>query len=664
MAAVRGIFSISDAIFLKKNNYWTDLSQVWVNSIVNTGYFVSGRTSVSSVSNVDKIFYSTDTTSSSASSFVPARTSHSTLGSLENGYIFGGFRDSPISTSYKLSFSTDVTSLNPLMTFTQVDSTATGNTTSGYIAGGQQISAISKVTYSTDTLAPSPSFLTNIRYSFAATGSETAGYFSGGNPSPLTSTDKLTYSTDNVSGVPGASLYFSSIESTASGNSTAGYNGNSFFGTGRARLCKIIYSTDTTNGGSTILYYARSIGSTGNSESGYFSGGNDTNVIPSVNVTTMNKLSYSTDTMQNSVSGRLSSGRYAISGVSARNNSLNIWRRFSDGTTTTNSSLLPPVTSTSQTTTSSFTPLSLNVGYFGGGRGGSPLTNYSTMDKLNYTTDTTEPVPNANLSAARYGLAATGNSIDGYFGGGGGVPGPAASSIMDKLTYSTDTTVRSPAGSFTDSNASLYSATGNSTAGYFAGGRNFDPASNTVPRSSIYKITYGGDLLHRIPASLSDVRQNLAATGNSTAGYFGGGSTQPAPYSTMDKVTYSTDTTAAVPGAALSAARHYLAATGNSTAGYFGGGQPFPSGSNIDTLTYSTDTREAVPGISLTTSRSSISATGNSTAGYFSTDKITYASNTVTLVPTAALSVNRPRYGASSPRANALPENIPAPVIV
>jgi hypothetical protein len=40
----------------------------------------------------------------------------------------------------------------------------------------------------------------------------------------------------------------------------------------------------------------------------------------------------------------------------------------------------------------------------------------------------------------------------------------------------------------------------------------------------------------------------------------------------MDKVTYSSDTTAAVPGANLSVARSSLAATGNSTAGYFGGG--------------------------------------------------------------------------------------------
>jgi len=53
-------------------------------------------------------------------------------------------------------------------------------------------------------------------------------------------------------------------------------------------------------------------------------------------------------------------------------------------------------------------------------------------------------------------------------------------------------------------------------------------------------------------------------------GYFGGGVVPgPAVQSAMDKVTYSSDTTAAVPGAALSGGRRGAASTGNSTAGYF-----------------------------------------------------------------------------------------------
>ena len=130
------------------------------------------------------------------------------------------------------------------------------------------------------------------------------------------------------------------------------------------------------------------------------------------------------------------------------------------------------------------------------------------------------------------------------------------------------------------------------------------------------------------------------------AGYFGGGnSPAPAIYSTMDKVTYSSDTTAQVPGASLTAARQYLAATGNSTAGYFGGGSGGGNRSTMDKVTYTSDTTSAVPGAALTVARNSLTATGNSTAGYFgggnapspfsTMDKVTYSTDTTAEVPGA-----------------------------
>ena len=97
-----------------------------------------------------------------------------------------------------------------------------------------------------------------------------------------------------------------------------------------------------------------------------------------------------------------------------------------------------------------------------------------------------------------------------------------------------------------------------------------------------------------------------AATGNSTNGYFGGGT--PGSKSTMDKVTYSTDTTAAVPGANLTLARNGLGATGNSTSGYFGGGRTSPVLSTMDKVTYSTDTTADVPGAYLTVERRYVTA--------------------------------------------------------
>ena len=74
----------------------------------------------------------------------------------------------------------------------------------------------------------------------------------------------------------------------------------------------------------------------------------------------------------------------------------------------------------------------------------------------------------------------------------------------------------------------------------------------------------------------------------------------------MDKVTYSSDTTAAVPGAFLSVARYSLAATGNSTAGYFGGGGP--ARSTMEKVTYSSDTTAEVPGAFLSIGRAALAA--------------------------------------------------------
>ena len=204
----------------------------------------------------------------------------------------------------------------------------------------------------------------------------------------------------------------------------------------------------------------------------------------------------------------------------------------------------------------------VNSGYFGGGFDGAATR--STMDKVTYSSDTTAAVPGAALSAARRYLAATGNSTSGYFGGG--FPGPH--STMDKTSYSSDTTAAVPGANLSAARYAL-AATGNSTAGYFGGG---SPTASTMD-----KVSYASDTRSTVPgASLSIARGYLAATGNATAGYFGGGTdTTPNPdlyYSTMNKLTYSSDTTAAVPGASLINNRAYHAATGNSTAGYFGGG--------------------------------------------------------------------------------------------
>ena len=169
--------------------------------------------------------------------------------------------------------------------------------------------------------------------------------------------------------------------------------------------------------------------------------------------------------------------------------------------------------------------------------------------------------------------------------------------------------------------------------------------------------------------TLSDVWVSPSPLPVPNTGYFGGGLTT-LTFSTMDKVTYASDTTAAVPGAALSAARRYLAATGSSTAGYFGSGGP-GTFSTMDKVTYASDTTAAVPGAALSAARYGLAATGSSTAGYFgggfafsprsTMDKVTYSSDTTAAVPGAPLSVARYYLAASSARANALPATVASP---
>ena len=92
-------------------------------------------------------------------------------------------------------------------------------------------------------------------------------------------------------------------------------------------------------------------------------------------------------------------------------------------------------------------------------------------------------------------------------------------------------------------------------------------------------------------------------------GYFGGGGA----VSRVDSIDYSNDTATASPKGQLSAGRNGLAATGNSSFGYFGGS--FPGTSTVDRIDYSNDTATASPKGPLSVSRGSFSATSAAANG-------------------------------------------------
>ena len=422
------------------------------------------------------------------------------------------------------------------------------------------------------------------------------GYFGGGSPGPgdMSTVDKTTFTSDTTARVPGANLTLARYGLAATGSQTHGY-----FSGGRLNpittVDKIDYSTDTTAAApganlNTARYYHSAIG---NKDAGYFAGGSPGGK------TTIEKTTYSTDT----TATLPSSANFS--------HSPNIYMGAVGNK---------------------------DAGYFAGGYETSE-TNYSTVHRITYSNDTTANVfSGSNLSSNRRYLQGSGNSTDGYFTGG--TPGPFNYvTIVDKITYSSETTARVPTANLSETRY-IHAATGNSSNGYIGGG--------SGPKSSIDKITYSNDTTAALPsgAYLSQQRRHLAATGPRTnalsnlapapssptiryidnalaspnLGYFGGGFT-PGATAQMDKVSFSSNTTAAVPGANLSLARYDLTATGNADAGYFGGGLPGPL-TTMDKVTYSSDTTAAVPGANLTAARYQNAATGNNTAGYFSGGRV------------------------------------------
>ena len=141
------------------------------------------------------------------------------------------------------------------------------------------------------------------------------------------------------------------------------------------------------------------------------------------------------------------------------------------------------------------------------------------------------------------------------------------------------------------------------TAAWFGG--------NGAGLSTVSRITYATDTATAsVRGPLSSARNALAAAGNQTDGWFGGGY-YSGPKSTVDRITYATDTATASVRGPLSLARYQLAAVGNSTNAWFGGGHAAPGNvSTVDRITYATDTATASVRGPLSAARYQVAAAG------------------------------------------------------
>lgn len=222
----------------------------------------------------NKITFSTDTNASisataSYSQSVSTGLSNATVG----GYLCGGYDGTngyPTNSTVinKIAYSNDTRSTLAAVLGWQNQEVASGSSnsgTAGYVAGGDSFplgspgpsSNISKLTFSSDTVAQSATTISSARGGAAGLNNNTvAGYFAGGyitGGAYQTTVDKLVYSTDT------RSTLGTGLSSTGNGYRQIGWSNNGVAGYVNNPSDKFAFATDTRSSYSSGL--SASVGS-------------------------------------------------------------------------------------------------------------------------------------------------------------------------------------------------------------------------------------------------------------------------------------------------------------------------------------------------------------------------------------------------------------------
>ena len=218
----------------------------------------------------------------------------------------------------------------------------------------------------------------------------------------------------------------------------------------------------------------------------------------------------------------------------------------------------------------SVTPAIPQAGYVAGGAKAGGSGRSSIITKLSFTSETSSDLSSRLTRELNYPAAAANSGTAGYITGGATSDGGNGSRI-EKLTFSTET--NSDIGSFAGIRYYHTGFANSGTAGYFSGGT--DGQGNYL--SSIKKLTFPGESLSTIGATLSHTNSGYSAgTANSgTAGYISGGSSgsYSLNMSKIDKLTFSNESISTL-SYTYSPNRNGQTSFANSgTAGYFAGGQ-------------------------------------------------------------------------------------------
>ena len=376
-----------------------------VNSL-DYGYFSGGYGGGSRVNTIDRIDFSTETTSAATNNLSQVNTNFAAVSggtkinakgfkkhitdisgnpiSKSYGYFAGGKHHAlpPTNDIDRIDFSTE-TVVGPSvhganLTQARLNLAAISNSNYGYFAGGSNpgttfIATIDRIDFSNETTSAPGNDLTEARYSLAAVSSSNYGYFGGGTTGPpntiVATIDRIDFSNETTSA---AGNDLTEARDTAMGVSASNYG---YFAGGWGppsldTLNRIDFSTETAVGppvhGANLTEARWNLSAVYNPNYAYFAGGS---IMGPYGVCTIDRLDFSNETL-------------AVPSASAPNQLTQFKSKMG-------------------------AVFNSNYGYFGGGimPVGSP-TIVSTIDRLDFSTETVDgpPVHGAVLTEGAHGL--------------------------------------------------------------------------------------------------------------------------------------------------------------------------------------------------------------------------------------------------------------------
>ena len=274
---------------------------------------------------------------------------------------------------------------------------------------------------------------------------------------------------------------------------------------------------------------------------------------------------------------------------------------------------------------------------FGGSDAAIPTPVYrSSSYRIDYSNDTASPIIRAPSGYSIFSGTAVSNYVrdqqqQPLYGNQNGTygwinQGSSTYSIVERIDFSNDTAATRTLG-ITSLQKLNAAATSNNSFGWFSAGRSSLPAPAPVTTSYIERLDLYNDVLIVMPRSTTSIgKLQAAGTGNSNYGWIAGGAdviARTVIYSTVERMTYASDTITPVTRGTLSIPRANSAATSNSNYGWIAAGDqsitfsPTQTVASVDRIDFANDLATASARGTLNSAVTGLGATGNNNFGWF-----------------------------------------------